>query len=132
MVYYIYKEKYRSDWMKLSIDSIKSPLQMIGFFLAWIETVLAVSLWPVQENQKLLTILLFSLVGIAVIFSLSLVFSLVYLVRNYPQWLFNPGDYDPDIQDELFEHDYSRSIADRVELEAAVTTSNGIGGDRDG
>lgn len=118
--------------MKLSIDSIKSPLQMIGFFLAWIETVLAVSLWPVQENEKLLTILLFALVSIAVIFTLSLVFSLVYLVRNYPQWLFNPGDYDPDIQDELFEHDYSRSEADRVELEAAVTSSEGIGGEVDG
>ena len=45
------------------------------------------------------------------VFSLSLVFSLIYLIRNYPQWLFNPGDYDPGVQDELFDHDYSRSTA---------------------
>ena len=118
--------------MKLSIDSIKSPLQMIGFFLAWIETVLAVSLWPIQENEKLLTVLLFSLVGIAVIFALSLVISLLYLIRNYPQWLFNPGDYDPGVQDELFEHDYSCSEADRLTEEAAVTLSEGKSGDNNG
>ena len=111
--------------MKMSVDSIKSPLQMIGFFLAWIETVLAVSLWPVKENEKLLTILLFSLVSIAVIFTLSLVFSLIYLIRNYPQWLFNPGDYDPEVQDELFDHDYSKSEADKVIDEAAITLSEG-------
>ena len=100
--------------MKLSIDNIKSPLQMIGFFLAWIETILAVSLWPIQDNEGLVTILLFSLVTIAVIVALSLVFSLIHLIKNYPQWLFNPADYDPEVQDELFDHDYSCSDGDKI------------------
>lgn len=111
--------------MKMSIDSIKSPLQMVGFFLAWIETVLAVSLWPVQENEKLLTILLFALVTIAVIFTISLMFSFIHLIKNYPQWLFNPGDYDPEVQDELFDHDYSKSEADQILDKSAVTLSDG-------
>ena len=98
--------------MKMNIDSIKSPLQMIGFFLAWIETVLAVSLWPIKDNNSLVTILLFSLVAIALIFTLSLMFTLIHFTRNYPQWLFNPNDYDPGVQDELFDHDYSRSEAE--------------------
>ena len=110
--------------MKLKLKSINSPLQMIGFYLVWIETVLAVSLWPVQGNERLLTILLFSLVGIAIIIAGILGFVLIHLVRNYPQWLYNPGDYDPEVQDELFEHDYSVCEAEKVvknEKQVAVT-----------
>lgn len=118
--------------VKLNIKAIKSPLQMIGFFLAWIETALAASLWPVKGNEKLLSILLFSVVGIAIIIALSLVFVLVYIVKHYPQWLFNPADYDPAVQDELFEHDYSISKAGRLAREAAAAEEEFDGGDHNG
>ena len=103
---------------------------MIGFFLGWIETVLAVSLWPIKGNEGLMKILLFSLVGIAVIIAGILGFVLIHIARNYPQWLFNPGDYDPGVQDELFEHDYSVSKAEKlVEKAVAVTKEESNGSD---
>jgi hypothetical protein len=68
-------------------------------------------------------ILLFSLVGVAIIIAGSLVFVLVHLVRNYPQWLFNPNDYDPSVQDELFEHDYSMSQAEKKAREAVAAAN---------
>jgi hypothetical protein len=103
--------------MDTSINSIKSPLQMVGFYLAWIETVLAASFWPLKENSKLLVVLLYGMVSIALIFALAMIFILVYLVRNNPHWLFNPSDYDPSVQEELFGHDCSISEAKVVDLD---------------
>ncbi len=107
--------------------AIKSPLQMAGFYLAWIETALAASLWPLKENQILLRVLLFAVIGIAILFAVTVVFILVYLVRREPHWLFNPSDYDPSVQDALFEHDHSVSKADTACREAVTS-----GGDNDG
>ena len=95
--------------MSNNFKAIKSPLQMVGFYLAWIETALAASLWPLKDNQLLLKILLFAVVAIALIFAVTMVFILIHLVYKEPHWLFNPSDYDPSVQDELFEHDHSVS-----------------------
>jgi len=97
--------------MDTNFKSIKSPLQMAGFYLAWIETALAASLWPLKGHDNLLAVLLYAVVGIAIIFALGLVFMLIYLVVKDPHWLFNPSDYDPSVQDELFDHDHSISEA---------------------
>ncbi len=104
--------------MNLGFKSIKSPLQMAGFYLAWIETALGASFWPLKGNETLLAVLLFSVVGIAVVFALCMVFILIYLVRYNPHWLFNPSDYDPSVQDELFGHDYSFSQGRQIVIEA--------------
>jgi len=113
--------------MDSDFKSIKSPLQMAGFYLAWIETALAASLWPLKEQEHLLGVLLYAVVGIAVIFSLAMVFMLVYLVLNNPRWLFNPSDYDPSVQNRLFKHDQSISEAYITQLETAPVEV----GDRD-
>ena len=110
--------------MKAGFKSIKSPLQMAGFYLAWIETVLAASFWPLKGRDALITVLFYTVVGIAVIFALAVVFILVYLARYNPHWLYNPSDYDPSIQDELFEHDSSMSEATQ-EIEQQTADSRG-------
>lgn len=97
--------------MSADFKSIKSPLQMAGFYLAWIETALAASLWPLKGHDTLLMILMSAVVGIAIIFALGVVFVLVYLTRYNPYWLYNPSDFDPGVQDELFEHSHSFSAA---------------------
>jgi hypothetical protein len=107
--------------MASRFELIKSPLQMVGFYLAWIETAMAASLWPLKDNDTLLTILLSVVVGIASIFALTMVFILIYLVIKDPHWLFNPSDYDPSVQDELFDHDHSVSEA---LIETAVLKSS--------
>ncbi|QTL99705.1 hypothetical protein GM661_17965 [Iocasia frigidifontis] len=106
--------------MKDTFKFIKSPLQMVGFYLVWIETALAASLWPLKGHDELLVILLYAVVGIALIFSLAMVFVLIFLVLKEPRWLFNPSDYDPSVQDELFKHDHSISEASLARDEAAV------------
>ena|SRR6056297_2081869 len=98
--------------MDANFKAIKSPLQMTGFYLAWIETALAASFWPLKDNQLLLQILLFAVVAIALIFAVTMVFILIHLVRKEPYWLFNPSDYDPSVQDALFEHDHSVSLVE--------------------
>lgn len=113
--------------MDNNFKSIKSPLQMVGFYLAWIETVLAASFWPLKGYDKLLTVLLVSMVIIALIFAGAMVFILVHLVLKSPRWLFNPSDFDPSVQDELFKHDYSLSKASLLEKEAAVTAGDSSG-----
>lgn len=107
--------------MDTRFKSIKSPLQMAGFYLAWIETVLAVSFWPLKGYDYLVKVLLFTIVGIAVIFALAVVFVLVYLAYKNPHWLYNPSDYDPSVQDELFGHDYSFSEGGPVVTEMAIS-----------
>lgn len=106
--------------MNTGFKSIKSPLQMAGFYLAWIETVLAASFWPLQGSEVLLAVLLYSVVGIGSLFALTMVFILVYLVLNDPCWLFNPSDYDPEVQNELFKHDLSISEACSIQAETAA------------
>jgi hypothetical protein len=104
-----------------TFKAIKSPLQMAGFYLAWIETVLAASFWPLKGNEGLLGVLLYTVVSIAVIFALAMVFILTYLVLKEPRWLFNPSDYDPAVQNKLFEHDESISEASIAQFEATAT-----------
>ncbi|ACL71021.1 hypothetical protein [Halothermothrix orenii] len=96
--------------MKNYFKSIKSPLQMAGFYLAWIETALAAGLWPLKGHEELLPVLLYTVVGVAIAFAGAMIFILVYLVIKDPHWLFNPSDYDPSVQDELFdgEHDIGK------------------------
>jgi len=119
-----------AEKMDGNFKAIKSPLQMAGFYLAWIETALAASFWPLKNNEILLKVLLFSVVGIAIIFAATMVFILIYLVRKEPHWLFNPSDYDPSVQDALFEHDHTLSQANTVRKQIAVTSPI-TGGDSD-
>ncbi len=114
--------------MDSNFKSIKSPLQMAGFYLAWIETALAASFWPLKGNDNLLAVLLYSVIGIAIIFALAVVFILIYLVLKEPRWLFNPSDYDPSVQDELFRHDHSISDATTALAEVATAKVGGKNG----
>lgn len=107
--------------MKTTFKSIKSPLQMAGFYLAWIETVLAASFWPLKGDVGLLSVLLYAVVVIAVVFALTMGFILVYLVLKEPRWLFNPSDYDPAVQNKLFDHDESISEAAVQQIEIGST-----------
>jgi hypothetical protein len=111
--------------MDKNFKSIKSPLQMAGFYLAWVETVLAASFWPLKGQGVLVNILLYVVVGIAVVFAVALVFILIYMVVREPRWLFNPSDYDPSVQNRLFRHDYSSSEAQKVKLEPKATEAGG-------
>lgn len=117
--------------MNTAFKSIKSPLQMVGFYLVWIETVLTAGLWPLKNNDHLVVILLYCVVSIAIIFALGMIFVLVYLVRNHPYWLYNPSDYDPSVQDELFGHDYSYSEASKALEEVASVKGDKGRGDKD-
>lgn len=113
--------------MDVNFQSIKSPLQMAGFYLAWIETVLAASFWPLKEHDRLLTILLIAMVIIALVFAGAVVFILIHLVLKSPRWLYNPSDFDPSVQDELFKHDCSLSKASLLQEETAATAGDGHG-----
>ncbi len=106
--------------MANDLKSIKSPLQMVGFYLAWIETVLAASFWPLKGHDKLLNVLFYTVIAIALIFAGAMIFILLYLVLKNPRWLFNPSDYDPDVQDELFKHDHSISKGDFLSVDSTV------------
>ncbi len=83
---------------------VKSPLQMVGFYLAWVESALGASLWAVRDmNSWPRTFLIVTLSVIAFLFAVAILFTLVFLVVRRPNLIFNPSDYHPTVQAKLFD-----------------------------
>jgi ABC-type phosphate/phosphonate transport system permease subunit len=86
-----------------SNKNIKSPLQMVGFYLAWVETALGGSLWAVANvDHWSRTLLICAIAFIGVIFAAVIAFILVFLALRRPHLLFNPSDYAASVQPLLF------------------------------
>jgi len=81
---------------------IRNPLQLVGFYLSWVESALIASLWAPKENW-LQSLLICVVVLIGLSFASSCAFTLIYLTVRKPQLLYNPSDYAPEVQARLFE-----------------------------
>jgi len=76
---------------------------MVGFYLAWVESALAVGLWAIRGIEHWTrTLLIIVLCLIAVGFAVAVVFVLIYLAVRKPHFLFNPSDYAAPVQSLLF------------------------------
>ena len=76
---------------------------MVGFYLAWVESALAVGLWAIRGLEHWTrTLLIIVLCLVAVGFAVAVVFVLIYLAVRQPHFLFNPSDYAPSVQPLLF------------------------------
>jgi hypothetical protein len=83
--------------------SVKSPLQMVGFYLAWVESVMGAGLWAVRDvNDWTRALLIATMCGIGLIYAAVVASVLLYLVFKKPHFLFNPSDYTPAVQPMLF------------------------------
>ena len=83
--------------------SVKSPLQMVGFYLAWVESVMGAGLWAVRDvNDWTRTALIITMCAIALTYAGVVAFVLLYLAFKKPHFLFNPSDYTPAVQPLLF------------------------------
>lgn len=80
---------------------IANPLQFGGYFLAWVETVLVGSLWPV-DDALLQTVIICVVMFIAVAYAVACVFMLTYLTVKRPEWLLGPEGFDPSVQKAVF------------------------------
>lgn len=84
--------------------SVKSPLQMVGFYLAWVESAIGVALWGIRGvNDWTRTLMIVTMCGIGILYALVVAFVPLYLVLKKPHFLFNPSDYTPAVQPMLFE-----------------------------
>lgn len=83
--------------------TIKSPLQMVGFYLAWVETTIAGSIWAIKGTEKwTLSLLVITIAAVAILYAGIVAFVLVYLTVKRPNLLFNPSDYADNVQPMLF------------------------------
>jgi len=84
--------------------SVKSPLQMVGFYLAWVESAIGVGLWAVRDvNDWTRSLLIVTMCAIGIIYAAVVAFVLIYIVFKKPHFLFNPSDYTPSVQPMLFD-----------------------------
>lgn len=82
---------------------VKSPLSMVGFYLAWVESAFSAGLFATKNIEGWpRTFLIVSMGAIGLIYAGVVAFVLVYLVCKHPQFLFNPSDYTPGVQHMLF------------------------------
>jgi hypothetical protein len=83
--------------------SVKSPLQMVGFYLAWVESAIGAGLWAVRDvNDWTRTLLIVTMCAIGLLYVAVVAFLPLYLVFKKPHLLFNPSDYTPAVQPMLF------------------------------
>jgi hypothetical protein len=83
--------------------SVKSPLQMVGFYLAWVESVMSAGLWAVRGvSDWTRALLIVTMCAIGIIYAAVVAFVLLYLAFKKPHFLFNPSDYTPAVQPMLF------------------------------
>ena len=83
---------------------LRSPLQMVGFYLGWVESALVGALWAIRFlDHWTRTLLIIVLCFVAAGFAVAVVFVLIYLAVRQPHFLFNPSDYAPSVQPLLFD-----------------------------
>lgn len=83
--------------------NLQNPLQLLGIFLGWLETAAVVGLFAINEiDHWTRDFVIFSL-GFGIIGYLFIVgFVNVYLTVKTPHFLFNPSDFDKEVQQYLF------------------------------
>lgn len=82
---------------------VRNPLQLLGLYLGWMESAAAVGIFATQGVDHWSRYLLISCAagGIA-IYILTASFIAIYLAIKHPYFLFNPSDYDKNVQHNLF------------------------------
>ncbi len=83
---------------------VKSPLQMVGFYLAWVESAMGAGLWAIKDVDSWpRTLLIVAMVLIGLSYAGVVAYVVVYLALKHPHLLFNPSDYAPGVQPLLFD-----------------------------
>ncbi len=83
--------------------TIKNPLQLLGFYLGWMETAGAAALFSMTSVNHWTRYFLIFVMGFGImLYVLVAAYVLIVLVNKTPHFLFNPSDYDKDVQPLLF------------------------------
>lgn len=83
--------------------AVRSPLQLFGLYLAWMESAVAASLMATSSLEHWTRYLLIFVMALGLILYVCIAgFLLVYLVVKRPFFLFNPSDFDKSVQHLLF------------------------------
>src|SRR5262245_22201568 len=116
--------------MNLKPSTVRSPLQLFGFYLAWMETALAGSLFATESGTypQTKSFLMISMGIGAIVFVLTAAFLLIYLTVKKPGFLFNPGDYDPAVQPMLFDRPTPILAPDPAPAPTQPATGPQVGG----
>lgn len=87
----------------LSPIGVRNPLQLYGLYLVLVEGSLTAGLFATQGVEHWTRYFLMAVMAIGLlIYVLVASFMVVYLVVKKPGFLFNPSDYDKDVQPLLF------------------------------
>lgn len=85
-------------------QSIKNPLQLMGFYLFLVESALTISQFALQGVEHWTKSFLLFTMGFGLLVYIGTAsYLLIKLVNKNPQFLFNPSDYDSKVQPLLFQ-----------------------------
>ncbi len=92
--------------------SVKNPLQLLGLYIGWMETVMAGALWATTGivHWSRYALMISAALGIIAYIGTSC-FIVVYLAVKKPHLLFNPSDYDKDVQKYLFSGEFNSKLS---------------------
>ena len=83
--------------------NVKNPLQLLGLYIGWMETAMVAGLWATTDvvHWSRYMLMVSAALGIIAYIGTSC-FIVLYLTITKPHFLFNPSDYDKDVQKYLF------------------------------
>jgi len=82
---------------------VRNPLQLLGWYLAWMEGIAGGGLLLSAPFDHWTKYFLLFAIGFGILaYGLTAAFVVIYLAVKNPNLLFNPSDYDPTVQHQLF------------------------------
>ena len=102
---------------------VKNPLQLLGLYIGWMETVMAGALWATTGivHWSRYALMVSAALGL-IAYIVTSCFIVIYLTVKKPHLLFNPSDYDKDVQKYLF----GKGLDIKAPKEAGVQVSSPI------
>lgn len=83
--------------------NISNPLQLMGRYLGWLESVSAAGLFAVPSGHWTQSALVVAIITGLAVYLLTSAFLLIFLAIKHPHFLYNPSDYSDQVQERLFD-----------------------------
>lgn len=101
---------------------IKNPLQLLGLYIAWLESAAAISLLATTTVNHWARHFLIAAAALGIIlYIVTACFTVVFLTIKNPFLLFNPSDYDKEAQKLLVGKGIDVQVKDTIDK---ITISN--------